>query len=94
MARFEDETFREQTILVDGNQYINCTFQSCQIMFGGYDPPAMPNAVFDSCQFGLTGRADLTKNWLRFISGAGGAALILEVLGLGGGDQQFDDSDY
>ena len=94
MARFEDEIFREKTILVDGNQYINCTFQSCEILFGGYDPPAMPNAVFESCHFGLTGRAEITKNWLRFISGAGGSKLILALIGLAESDEDPDRDEF
>src|SRR6476469_8084006 len=37
MARFENETFENRTVVIDGNWYEGCTFNSCTIEFRGVE---------------------------------------------------------
>lgn len=91
MARFEDETFQGKTVLVDGNQYINCHFDQCHIVFGGYDPPVMQRCVYEYCSYGLEGRATLVADWLKHLMQAGGTdGLNLVLLAIGVDPKSLD----
>jgi hypothetical protein len=65
--RFENETFREQTIAIDGNQYINCTFIQCRIIFSGYEVGVFDGCTFVRCAWGFAGSAANTLNYLAAI---------------------------
>jgi hypothetical protein len=35
MARFEGRDFRNQRVIVEGNEYVNCTFEDCVMVISG-----------------------------------------------------------
>ena len=37
MATFQDQTIGHQTVVLDGNEYIGCRFENCQMMYRGGD---------------------------------------------------------
>ncbi len=65
--RFEGKTFEDQTIAIDGNQYINCTFIKCRIIFTGFEEGVFDECKFISCDWGFSGPAVNTLNYLAAI---------------------------
>lgn len=65
--RFENETYRDQTIAIDGNQYIGCTFIRCRIVFTGFEEGVFDRCTFTSCDWGFSGPAVNTLNYLAAI---------------------------
>jgi hypothetical protein len=57
MARFLSSVISGSTIVLDGNEYIGCTFQSCRIVVtrGNF---SLKNCVFDGCKFEFGGEAE------------------------------------
>jgi hypothetical protein len=47
MGTFKGETFENETIKLDGNEYIDCTFRECEFVYAGYGPVIMRgNKIF------------------------------------------------
>ena len=69
--KFEDQTFKDQDILLDGNQYIECTFNRCQIIFKGVESMALNNPTFSDCRWHFNGPAGNTLKFLSIVYGLG-----------------------
>ena len=79
MQLFHGSTFQNLTIDVDGNQYVDCTFDHCQIRFSGKAAPQFISCAFNDCQFSLDGSAAMTIAYLASVYqglGEGGRALV------------------
>ena len=63
--KFEDQTFDNQAILLDGNQYIECTFNRCRITFRGIGGHAFISPTLNDCRWHFDGPAG---NTLKFLS--------------------------
>lgn len=64
---FENESFRDRTVEIDGNQYTNCTFIKCRIVFTGFEEGVFDECKFISCDWGFSGPAVSTLNYLAAI---------------------------
>ena len=69
--KFEDKTFDSQDVLLDGNEYINCTFNGCKIIFQGVKGVGLVNPTFDACQWSFDGPAGNTLAFLAMIYNRG-----------------------
>lgn len=78
----KDKTFKEEEIRLDGNEYVQCAFISCELQFGGMGFVALSNCKFDNCRWSFV---DAASNTLRFMAslyhglGGGGQALIEQL---------------
>ncbi len=70
--KFEDQTFDSQDILLDGNEYINCTFNGCKIVFQGVQGIGLVSPTFDACNWHFAGPAGNTLAFLAMIYSSGG----------------------
>jgi hypothetical protein len=59
-----DKTFRQETIRLDGNLYINCSFEYCVLLSGG-DLCEWENTSFHNCRVILNGAANNTTQVLK-----------------------------
>ena len=75
MARFENETFENKTVVIDGNSYQNCTFNSCTIEFRGVELPSLGGCHFAGCRWSFDGPAANTIRFLTALYGNGDAML-------------------
>jgi len=75
--RYEEKTFKNEELRLDGNEYANCSFASCSLFYGGSDAVAFSNCRFDQCQWAFV---DSASNTLRFMAG------LYHGLGQGGRD--------
>jgi hypothetical protein len=76
MAQHVGETFTNQTVVLDGNDYRNCTFTNCEIVFNGTASVSLNGISFNNCQWTFDGPAGLTINFMTALYQAGVTDLI------------------
>jgi len=62
--RYENRKFADQTIAIDGNQYIGCTLERCELVYRGGESTEISNCSLGSCRFTFEGPAGTTLNFL------------------------------
>jgi hypothetical protein len=81
-----DETFTEQTVVLDGQSFTECTFVQCVLVFRGEAPFALRGNLVDvTCRWQFEGAAALTAEAMKSIYhgfGEEGKALIEATLGI------------
>jgi hypothetical protein len=82
MAVFTDLTKENETVVLDGNEFVGCTFQSCKLVYKGGELPRLQRCHFARCSWHLEEAAQRTIQFLRGIyhSGPGGRDLIEDTL--------------
>lgn len=63
--KYSNKTFREETVDLDGNEYIHCTFERCKLMYLGGLIPRLDTCHFDSSPFMFEKGAGNTIEFLR-----------------------------
>jgi hypothetical protein len=76
MAQHEGETFANATVVLDGNDYRNCTFNNCQIVFNGTDSVSLFGINFNDCTWTFDGPAGRTIDFMTALYKAGLTELI------------------
>lgn len=74
--RYEKHPFRDQAVLLDGNEFIECTFDRCELVFAGISPVTMHNPKMNGCGWTMTGPAALTINFMSGLYASGAHELI------------------
>jgi hypothetical protein len=62
--RYENRIFENETIALDGNDFIDCTFRNCRFVYGGGDFN-IERIRFDSLELTVEGAAGRTVLLLR-----------------------------
>jgi len=62
----DGKTFQGETIRLDNQEYIDCTFAECDLQYGGSGAVAFSNCRFDQCRWSFV---DAASNTLRFMAG-------------------------
>jgi hypothetical protein len=76
---FKDHRFADAQEVVDGNQYFDCTFDNCKIIYRGGAVPSIGNCAFNGCTWHFEEAAVRTLVFLRLIyngMGEGGHTLV------------------
>jgi hypothetical protein len=78
MASFQDVAKKNESIVLDGNEFIDCKFQGCELIYRGGELPKLQRCDFTQCSWKLDGAAKQTILFLRSIyhSGPGGKDLV------------------
>lgn len=79
MAKLSGSQFQGQTVVLDGNDYADCRFENCTIVFRGETLPELKNCDFHECNFRFEDAADRTIAFMKGIYhglGQGGRDLI------------------
>lgn len=72
MKKHHNETFANCDVPLDGNEYVECTFQSCRFVFEATAPFGLGrNHISSDCRFVFRGAAGNTLNTLKAIYGMG-----------------------
>lgn len=74
-----DESFLNQTVHLDGNRYIRCAFEGCQLIFSGTQPTALEHCDLQHSNFGFVGAAALTVDFLTKMY-EGGFPSVVETI--------------
>jgi hypothetical protein len=62
----ENQTFRNQEVVIDGNEYQRCNFENCTLIYQGGEPPTFTRCTFRGGSISLDGSA---LNTMRYMSG-------------------------
>jgi hypothetical protein len=81
---YTDRNFSGKTIELDGNQFINCQFYDCRLIFSATAPVTFDECVFNECDWSFEGPADIMLSFLTAlyhglgVSGQNLVALIFD----------------
>ena len=67
MAKHVGETFVDQQVMLSGEEYENCTFTRCQLVYTAAAPVRLSGNTLTQCQFRFHGPAAHTMHFLRLI---------------------------
>lgn len=71
MATFQNETFSNEKIVVDGNRYVTCTFVDCALIYNGGELPVFDRCDLQGMSLQLGGAALSTMRYLSALHQAG-----------------------
>lgn len=72
MARHIGCTFKGVRVILDGEEFVNCVFKDCELVFRGAAMPKLHGCEFDHCGFTLDGPSAMTLAFMRHILVSGG----------------------
>lgn len=68
--------YRNKSLSLDGKHFENCTFDRCDLDYGGGLPPVLAGCSFADCRFSFSGEAAYTLAFLSGMHGGGFAAIV------------------
>ena len=77
--KFNNKNFNDEEVRLDSNEFTNCTFTDCKMVYGGTGKVGMRGCKFSNVNWTL---ADAAANTIQFMTamyhgaGAGGKQLI------------------
>lgn len=77
--RFENQVFQGGEVTLDYNEFVDCVFRDCLLVFHGGEF-SLVRVRFEQVRFGLAGAANNTLMFLRLVR-ANGPQLVEELLG-------------
>ncbi len=80
--------FNHETVVLDGETFIDCQFQDCRLSYGGGELPTFRDCRFDDCEWKFDDAAARTLAHLKLVWSVGGKApvqaMIKEITVAGG----------
>lgn len=70
------KTYRRKQLSLDGKRFENCTFDRCELDYGGGVPPVLSGCSFDNCSFSFSGKAAYTLAFMSGMHGGGFSAMV------------------
>jgi len=63
---FQKKTFKDEEVLVDGNQFIECEFRNCVLQYGGGGGGVvLTSCQFDGCRWAFIRAAGDTVSFMK-----------------------------
>lgn len=75
MASYEDQTFTNAQVRIDGNQFLRCRFENCTIEYRGERLLQLNDCHFAGCRWFFNGPAGETLRFLGALYADGDAGL-------------------
>ena len=76
MALHEGAAFSNETVVLDGNDYRNCTFVDCVIVFRGTAAVSLNGVTTNNCRWTFEGAAGLTVKFMTALYQGGFSEMI------------------
>ena len=70
--KLDSSQFENQQVRLDGNEYNNCVFNSCTILYSGMGTVHLYECDFNNCKWQFDGPAANTINFLAGVYRMGG----------------------
>jgi hypothetical protein len=77
-----DRTFRNTSLFIDGQRFVRCRFEDCQLIYEGRDEVDFQDCTFERCSWTFDGAAERTIGFLSTLqlqTGAGGPNLVQSI---------------
>jgi hypothetical protein len=78
--RFEKANYENTQEHLDGNEYIECTFQGCTLVYSGGILPILHGCSMNDCSWKFDGAAERTVAFMSALYHGGGKELIDKTL--------------
>lgn len=75
--KFTNQTFQNQDVLLDGNEFTGCTFDKCRITFLGIAGHSLSDMKITNCSWHFSGPAANTVNFMTALYAQGGESKTL-----------------
>ena len=78
-----NQTMNKSVEIIDGNQYTECRFENCQLIYRGGEIPRISQCHFENCTWQFEEAAERTLLFMKFLylgMGTGGKDLIEATL--------------
>jgi hypothetical protein len=82
MIKHQDESFDNETIALDGEEFRSCTFHNCRFTYSGGTQPILDRCSFFRPLFEFVGAAGETLTFLRLLQ-HGGLHSVVDAAVLG-----------
>jgi hypothetical protein len=69
--KHQNKTFKDQSVELDGNEFVGCTFQRCQLVYSGGALPRFDSCSFEASPFNFQQGAGNALHFLRDLYHAG-----------------------
>jgi hypothetical protein len=83
-----DTIFNHETVALDGEEFFDCEFRACRMVYTGGEVPTFVRCRFDDCDWRFEDAAARTLAQLKLLWTVGGKApvqaMIKEITGGGG----------
>ena len=76
MTTYAKESFKNKTIVLDGNSYEECTFDECVLIYEGGNIPELVGCTFENCGWQFSGAAQRTVLFMKALYHGGGESVI------------------
>ena len=80
--------FNHETVVLDGQDFSDCEFRECRMVYNGGPPPDFRDCRFEKCDWKFEDAAANTLAYLKLVWSVGGKApvqaVIKEITGGGG----------
>lgn len=72
----QGKRFSDRRVDLDGQTFVDCTFERCTLVFSGGALPIFHKVTFDSCHWQLDGAARHTALFLVLLRDIGGSEVV------------------
>jgi hypothetical protein len=78
VPKHTQKTYRDQTVVLDGNEFAHCVFENCTLEYQGVKPVNLSGNTLNNCQWAFKGPAANAVQFMNALyrSGPQGALLI------------------
>ena len=80
--------FNHETVNLDGEEFYDCEFRECRMVYAGGSVPVFDSCRFDDCEWKFDDAAGRTLAAMKLVWAVGGKApvqaMIKEITGSGG----------
>lgn len=76
MGTHTQDHFHNRKIILDGNEYDGCHFDSCELIYEGGVVPIIKRCTIVNCKFVFNGAADRTLDFMGMLWEMGGYSVV------------------
>ena len=76
MTQHVGETFTNQSVVLDGNDYRTCTFTNCELVFRGTASVSLHEVTANDCRWTFAGAAGMTIKFMTALYQGGFSDMI------------------
>jgi hypothetical protein len=75
-----DLTYNHDTVLLDGETFSNCRFDTCRLIYTGGAPPTFEACQFSDCEWKFEDSAARTMAFLKLMWSVGAKSAVQAVI--------------
>ena len=72
--------YNHETVVLDGEEFDDCEFRDCRLVYAGGKPPKFAGCRIDGCEWKYEDAAARTLAHLKVVWGAGGKAAVQALI--------------